>query len=653
MRKILLALCLCFSLVSPSSAAVNLIVKNLCSNIVAPVANKTWCFQQSDGDIYVWNGAAWVTAISTTGIITPSTIVGTANQVTVTQTAPGQVTLSTPDIVPKTSTFAGLPAAGVPGRLRIISTSAGGVWIDTGVAWLPLKSEIDVSLPPFNVSPSASSTTNSTGLQLAIDTANTLGGRVVSIPGGTYAITSLTMKSNVTLKGAGRGVTILAADDNLGVSTNVVLVANSSTNVTLRDFTTHGTASADTVPYVFVEIRDDDSNITIDNIEAYWYRTGAVRVSTNVAHTTSRVTVKDCYFHDIQTAAMVSVTAGGAISSAGPGSDFKLLHNTIENVGYVGTLMHSFYMQGVDKLDVTDNTIIGQFGTVSIGSAAALSRNTNLTYTSNRHIDVGTHFFFNVTGTITGNVFNVNGNNTAIQFYIPALPTQLDFSSNFITRTIHGLGLQILGDAGALSRMVVSSNLLIDEDATGGGSAGIQFNTPAPDYAVISNNLISGFGGGVQVLDGNFHHIIGNTVATIGHTGAGILFSNSVATPSNSIVESNVLAVGVAERPLTDAVLGQNFFKNNVTVAGSTSLNVPNQIQRIAFDATATVADGGTITHSLGTTPTSCVAVGGAANDDIIHVTALGATTFTVSIKKRSDGTSGTSQTIYWDCKKK
>jgi len=70
------------------------------------------------------------------------------------------------------------------------------------------------------------------------------------------------------------------------------------------------------------------------------------------------------------------------------------------------------------------------------------------------------------------------------------------------------------------------------------------------------------------------------------------------------------------------------------------------QLSGVTRGATATVADGGTITHGLGSTPVVVLATGSVAGE-IVSVTAIGATTFTVAIKLH-DGTAGTSQTIYW-----
>jgi len=66
--------------------------------------------------------------------------------------------------------------------------------------------------------------------------------------------------------------------------------------------------------------------------------------------------------------------------------------------------------------------------------------------------------------------------------------------------------------------------------------------------------------------------------------------------------------------------------------------------------AAAGVADGGTIAHGLGTTPTWATATGSVASE-IITVTAVGAANLTVAIKTDA-GAAGTNQTIYWRAKK-
>lgn len=62
--------------------------------------------------------------------------------------------------------------------------------------------------------------------------------------------------------------------------------------------------------------------------------------------------------------------------------------------------------------------------------------------------------------------------------------------------------------------------------------------------------------------------------------------------------------------------------------------------------AAASVADGGTISHGLYTTPTF-VTVTPTVAGEFASVTAKGASTFTVALKKH-DGSAGTAQTVYW-----
>lgn len=97
-----------------------------------------------------------------------------------------------------------------------------------------------------------------------------------------------------------------------------------------------------------------------------------------------------------------------------------------------------------------------------------------------------------------------------------------------------------------------------------------------------------------------------------------------------------------------------NFFNNRMingglnSVWGTGSALISGNITPLGSKrgATASVADGGTITHGLGTTPSGVSAVGSVAGE-IVSVTAKSSTTFTVAIKKH-DGTAGTAQTIYW-----
>lgn len=84
----------------------------------------------------------------------------------------------------------------------------------------------------------------------------------------------------------------------------------------------------------------------------------------------------------------------------------------------------------------------------------------------------------------------------------------------------------------------------------------------------------------------------------------------------------------------------------NVTT--TTALKVSSggsAIAALRWGATS-VADGGTITHGLGATPTA-VLVTPSISGEMASVTAVSGTTFTVALKKH-DGTGGTTQTVSW-----
>jgi hypothetical protein len=94
------------------------------------------------------------------------------------------------------------------------------------------------------------------------------------------------------------------------------------------------------------------------------------------------------------------------------------------------------------------------------------------------------------------------------------------------------------------------------------------------------------------------------------------------------------------------AVYGPDGWKTYTTVgeisvaSGGTATAFPR------YGAAATTADGGAITHGFSAAPT-VVLVCGSIDTEMVAVTAIGSTTFTVAIKTAL-GASGTTQTIYW-----
>jgi hypothetical protein len=86
------------------------------------------------------------------------------------------------------------------------------------------------------------------------------------------------------------------------------------------------------------------------------------------------------------------------------------------------------------------------------------------------------------------------------------------------------------------------------------------------------------------------------------------------------------------------------FTKNTGDIHEFNEFNTKRQYNK---GANASTTDGATITHGLISTPSS-VRCTSTVSGEFVSVTAVGATTFTVAIKKH-DNTAGTSQTVYWE----
>lgn len=101
----------------------------------------------------------------------------------------------------------------------------------------------------------------------------------------------------------------------------------------------------------------------------------------------------------------------------------------------------------------------------------------------------------------------------------------------------------------------------------------------------------------------------------------------------------------------TDGQCIGNVFPSGITVdwlGWGTRTRVENNVNYVTRSCGVTsVADGGTISHTLITTPTRVNATP-VTSGEFVSVTAKGTTTFTVAIKKH-DNSAGTTQNVYWE----
>ncbi len=140
-----------------------LVTTTNCSHIANPKANKTWCFQRSDGQMYYWDGSTWSAPLLQGAL--PS------------------------------STAAGLPAPCTDGQLARVTDDIRGVWTCEGNAWHSVTGEADIS--DFGAV-CDNATDDSAAIQAALAAGTS---RRVAIHKGACVVNSadLTVGSNTTL----------------------------------------------------------------------------------------------------------------------------------------------------------------------------------------------------------------------------------------------------------------------------------------------------------------------------------------------------------------------------------------------------------------------------------------------------------------------
>ena len=117
--------------------------------------------------------------------------------------------------------------------------------------------------------------------------------------------------------------------------------------------------------------------------------------------------------------------------------------------------------------------------------------------------------------------------------------------------------------------------------------------------------------------------------------GAKILDVKTIVTTAFNDSGKDLLEVGVSDDP--DAII------NDLDLSVAGVLLPADVIERAGATS---VANGGTVAHGLAVTPTIVLATPSVTNE-MVSVTAIGATTFTVAIITDA-GAGGTTQTIYW-----
>lgn len=257
----------------------------------------------------------------------------------------------------------------------------------------------------FNVksSPYAASGNNvaddSAAIQSALDAANAAGGGVVFIPPGTYRLlTTLTMRANVCLCGAGPALSILRyLGTGDGISMASTINTNTAVNTVVRDLQLNAPAANNTgAGYVDVA----GGYVHLENVRIYAFKYGVIFDQTEIAtiskcqfenqlyagvwlvngadHTagananyTNRITVEECQFNS-STAGTFAIIDDGGESHTIRCNNFNGWGMQIRGAGQIACAIENNYfsVQGSGGSAVPNLSMITFYATTVAGNAA-------------------------------------------------------------------------------------------------------------------------------------------------------------------------------------------------------------------------------------------------------------------------------------------
>ena len=190
-----------------------------------------------------------------------------------------------------------------------------------------------------------------------------------------------------------------------------------------------------------------------------------------------------------------------------------------------------------------------------------------------------------------------------------------------------GNGITLTGSAGTC----LISNCYI----VASGNNGIYINDSDSNNiigcSISNNNRITTTGSDIEIAGGSIGNLIsGNQIAGSSRS----IYNIKLTSASGGYVIGNTLSTAVT-LPIYETGATSVWVRDN---KGCVTEN---------WNTAANIADGGTINHGCARTP-KYATVQPTVSGEVISVTALGTTTITVAIKKISDGSAGSTQTVYW-----
>lgn len=487
-------------------------------------------------------------------------------------------------------------------------------------------------------------------IQSAITAATSLGG-VVYLPPGTYKVlTALTLPANVTLMGAGWKATKIVTGDDRFVRADQV------DSPAVRDlYIDNSAASAVTVTVWFTRC----TNAVISGVYVYNFNQFGLQLNG-----CKYSMIVDCVAdtgRNSQNALMISNDFGASFIDA---------HNLMARCVVKGTGQnHDLTVANVRSVVVADcvcesnDLSIEQAGNVVVTGCKV---QTGITYFASSTGDT-----VRAGGQILGNL--VVAGSAAVGGGINVVNSSTGkvvvANNRIVTAVDYGIRANQSNNTGAI---VIANNQI--EAVTSSGT-GYGINVDYSQSTVVQGNLIAGVTGiGIFVGSSSAGTVVGGNrivspssigirvqgvkVAITGNvlTGCGAqgVYCDGVSdqiTVSGNTIDAALASITFAYASAVACVAEGNVLTGaSVAVTfsgGATGLRGGNIGYVTENAGSASISDGGTISHGLAETPTVALVTPGAANI-IAAVTALGASTFTVALKNRSDGSAAGSTTVYW-----
>jgi parallel beta-helix repeat protein len=274
--------------------------------------------------------------------------------------------------------------------------------------------------------------------------------------------------------------------------------------------------------------------------------------------------------------------------------------------------------------------------------------------------DDGIHFQQSARNRITDNACYSNGADaSSVGSGIDTLGDDGDLIANNFCYSNVGMGIEIgntTSTGSADQRITITGNVCASN-----GTRGIGFLAWSERCTVTGNSCYLNTEDGISFAgtathESSYHTVTGNVCNANTRHGIYVVNTSNFIHVAHNICRSNssrgiyVVSAG-AGNPTSNELMGNQAIGNTTSQitlgAGATSTILRNNTGYVdRAGGVVSIADGGTITHTVAATPTK-YGVTATTSGEFASVTAVSSTLLTVAIKKH-DNTAGTTQNIAW-----